>query len=369
MFRLPRGRRGFTLIELLVVIAIIAILIGLLLPAVQKVRAAAAKTKCANNLKQIGLAMHNYHDSKGSLPPGVVNKYDPATGVYSAPADNNWLWGTLILPYLEQNAMWTSLTAYTKTTHSASLSSGVDETGVTVPGAYDVVVSFPYANGITQQHKDNGVRPELRTPVPTYLCPADAPNEPVNRVHSTTPSSEFARSSYVANRMVLGPYNLVSVTPPSTVVAGNVRIKTKLGSIPDGSTNTLIVGERDYVNNVGAVWGVYRTGSSHGSSSWEGKPVSGLNRQFPGGRPSGVWSSWSSGDPTGERWSFTSQHTGGVNFVFADGSVRFVGNDVESNSSASGWSYPFGNYSTAPSNRTLDNLFYPDDGNPISQAY
>src|SRR5262249_34822914 len=98
-----KTRSGFTLIELLVVIAIIAVLLGLLVPAVQKVREAASRMKCANNLKQAGLALHQFHDANGGFPPGEVAGHFPRLGVRTTAAHGSW---TFLLPYLEQQALF-----------------------------------------------------------------------------------------------------------------------------------------------------------------------------------------------------------------------------------------------------------------------
>jgi prepilin-type N-terminal cleavage/methylation domain-containing protein/prepilin-type processing-associated H-X9-DG protein len=340
----PHGvgpRPAFTLIELLVVIAIIAILIGLLLPAVQKVRAAAAKTRCTNNMKQIGIAMHAFHDARGNLPPAVVSKLTGTT--WSVP-DPGWAWGTLILPYIEQDALYSKIKSFTGGT-----SPGIDETGATTPSYTDV---------------DATNRPELQTSISTYLCPLDLPLK-TTTLYSYDNTKVLGRSSYVCNREVLGPGDYSNTSRP---------LKTKMAGIQDGTSNTFLVGERDLVKGVGAVWPIYtRTGSSV-----EGRPGYGLNIRYPGAAlnaAGGYYSSWGGAAPLpdttyGERYSWTSQHTAGVNFLFADGSVRFVSNDVEVYGGAYYWTFPAVDQNNAGyANKVLHNFTHPNDGNAIIQSY
>jgi prepilin-type N-terminal cleavage/methylation domain-containing protein len=187
-------RYAFTLLELLVVLAIIAVLMGLILPAVQRVRDAAARVSCANNLHQLGLAAHQYHDTMGSLPPGMRS---PAVRNQPYPFAS---WLTMLLPYVEQGNLWNAtVTAYRQS-------------------------RSPFKN---PPHVG------LATVVPTFACPAD----PRSRQVQFAPRDKF----YVALTSYLGVEGRDLYSCDGVLFRDSA---IRFADITDGSSNTLLAGER-----------------------------------------------------------------------------------------------------------------------------
>lgn len=199
-------KRGFTLIELLVVIAIIAILIALLLPAVQQAREAARRSACKNNLKQLGLALHNYESIYGLLPPGYLHKPDPGG---SGANHMGFAWGAMILPQLEQVNLFQEFDFNTPVFDVSQLEA-------------------------RERH------------LPVFLCPSDPFSDGgfVVRDESASPVERYAAASYAAN---WGPSDAVvnlDDTPTQSAGVFYRNSDTKFRDITDGLTNTLFLGER-----------------------------------------------------------------------------------------------------------------------------
>jgi prepilin-type N-terminal cleavage/methylation domain-containing protein len=291
LFRRPRS--GFTLIELLVVIAIIAVLIGLLLPAVQKVREAAARTQCINNMKQFGLALHNYHDTNQRLPDGNTmyqgNK---------APYQGSWSWMAQCLPFLEQD------------------------------NAYRQAITFSTSGG---NHWYSWYNPTCALKMKIFNCPSDS------RGSQSAPGATFGLPVDQAITGYLGNSGTTATAKDGVLFQGS---KVTLQQISDGTSNTLLVGERPPSSDLDFGWwfAAYGyDGLGNGDCLMTSNDLAiakyFLNNSNAVGTQPTCYTSVPAaliglqpGQPkyfcdSAHYWSF---HTGGAQFLNCDGSARFV---------------------------------------------
>lgn len=320
MARQKRRSKGFTLIELLVVIAIIAILIALLLPAVQQAREAARRSQCRNNIKQMGLAIHNYHDVFNTIPPAwVTTQFQVAAGDPS-----HWSWGAFILPYIDQAPMYNTLQPGTLRMDQHLAAGG---------------------NGATA----------LTTPLTVFRCPSDtAP--PMNNFNAgmganTTQQTDFgtyarqgwngtamvpiATSNYVinadtadsntpavgVNNTAVNPYG-----PPLGVAWANSRVG--FHEVTDGLSNTIFLGERAWAIkslNIGAATalgfappasvGAYNGLQCRACLSVIAVPYWGINQTVV--------------NANHQSRGYSSNHVGGIHVLMGDGAVRFLSENID----------------------------------------
>jgi prepilin-type N-terminal cleavage/methylation domain-containing protein/prepilin-type processing-associated H-X9-DG protein len=276
-----RPRRAFTLIELLVVIAIIAILIGMLLPAVQKVREAASRMKCQNNMKQLGLALHNYHDANNRLPSD--------SGPFCN-GDKRWSAITQILPYMELDPLYRQLTFTEQPTHA---------------------LNTPYT----------------KTSYPQFTCPSNRYQQQLRAEEwfANSTANELGQADYA---IVIGDYRNTTgagVTPAYGNGSCNAEVRGAMGrkgwgakfvQIQDGLSNTFLMGEGIGYLNTCMSWPYQSFGTT-------AHPINYMQQTLINDPP------YPGNEHYDEATGFRSFHTNGANFLLGDGSVVFVPESVD----------------------------------------
>ncbi len=287
MFRLAshrqaaRKRAAFTLVELLVVIAIIGILVALLLPAVQAAREAARRMQCTNNLKQIGLALHNYDNSYNSFPPGNLD--------YGVSQSQEWGWAVFLLPFLEQGPLYEHLAPNER--------------------RFVELLGDPAARSLCQHPLTVFRCPSDRTP--QLLKDTDQPRD-LDGVAAVGPSFYGATSNYIG----VSGFWAIGTLPANGVFSANSEVSFR--DVPDGTSNTFAVGERDFYCAAGLWAGVRdaRNSGPRGADYVLGRVSYKMNAVKNMGNPSCCQ-------------AFSSPHPGGAHFVMCDGAVRFVSENIQ----------------------------------------
>jgi len=302
-------RRGFTLVELLVVIAIIGVLVALLLPAVQMARESARRMSCTNNLKNLGLAVHNYHDSNRVFPASVYGykACDPGAGIAPDPLPLNVAGWVGALAFIEQGGIVANYNFGQAASHATSTAAGNPN-----PLVGDAVAS---GNGKLFTQK-----------LPIFLCPTD-PTDPFEPADSTNYSIKVgsglrgARINYDFSTNCSVVCNFWKSLKQGDRNMFGENSDTRISNVEDGLSNTIMLGEttRDVVNGNGNTWG-YRgwvmngvdaactQQNGHGINVWDRGPT--RPQRIPG--QLGSWS-----------W-VGSNHPGGANITLGDGATRFI---------------------------------------------
>ncbi|MCA9015480.1 MAG: DUF1559 domain-containing protein [Planctomycetaceae bacterium] len=286
--------RGFTLIELLVVIAIIAILIALLLPAVQQAREAARRSQCKNNLKQLGLAIHNYHETHRVFPPGYCGDPNNSCSVVDS-ANNGWGWGAFILPFIDQAPLYNQLGVGQKKQTVCSVPSGAQ--AASTVGSADL----------------------QKTVLVAFLCPTAT--DPI--INPGRVSGGHAKSNY-AGVAGVDWSGINSTTGYKAIFVDGTKYVSRMRDFTDGSSNTFAIGEK-YRRDLDSTLTSQTTGEYYGAV-WVGIT--------PDMRAANVVGQLA---PTGSSYAvnggsvnaFASQHEGGAQFLFIDGRVGFISENMD----------------------------------------
>lgn len=282
--------RGFTLIELLVVIAIIAILIALLLPAVQQAREAARRAQCVNNLKQLGIALHNYHDTHNVMPPGWIGVQSNTPNMEG---NSGFAWGAHLLPYIDQGPLYNRLNFSRE--------------------CYDAAWNAPALSAV----------------LASFRCPSDPSTNTwsiMDEAGTNTVLATLPTANYVGNFGTEGPEDLCASGPfPAAQCQGEGvffhNSAVRLRDITDGSSNTVLLGEHRTDTRASTV-------AAHGfewHSTWVGYVAGG---EEAAARFLGV-ADHTPNHPSLHMEDYSSWHTGGVHLLFGDGRVRFVNENVD----------------------------------------